>query len=177
MVLGLLAVAAVLDLLAVQLVVGNCGHDGQRNTLVGRSKQYIKVVAKVIVDGLGVILAQLLELITRHISAGVHKERGLTAALERKAAELKNVGLDHELDELLLVSLHAGSSRNRVRAFQFSAGEASMRARFGATAFCKGFVRGNGFPNNGVDMSNPLIKNTGGLKRGTRYPKRAALSL
>ena len=36
-VLGLLAVAAVLDLLAVQLVVGNCGHDGQRNTLVGRS--------------------------------------------------------------------------------------------------------------------------------------------
>ena len=52
-----------------------------------------------------------------------------------------------------------------------------MRARFEATAFCKGFVKGNGFPNNGVDMSNPLIKNTGGLKRGTRYPKRAALSL
>ena len=148
-VLGLLTVAAVLNLLAVQLVVGNGGHDSQRNTLVGRPKQDVKVVAKVIVDGLGVILAQLLELIARHVSAGVHKERGLAAALERKAAELKNVGLDHELDELLLVSLHAGSSRNRVRAFQFSAGEASMRARFEAAAFCKGFVRGNGFPNNG----------------------------
>ena len=167
-VFGLLAVAAVLDLLAVQLVVGNCGHDGQRNTLVGRSKQHIKVVAKVIVDGLGVILAQLLELIARHVSTGVHKERGLTAALERKAAELKDVGLDHKLDELLLVSLHAGSSRNRVRAFQFSAGEASMRARFEATAFSKGFVRGNGFLNNGVNMANSLIKNPSGLKRGTR---------
>ena len=134
MVLGLLAVAAVLDLLAVQLVVGNCGHDGQRNTLVGRPKQDVKVVAKVIVDGLGVILAQLLELIARHVSAGVHKERGLTAALERKAAELKNVGLNHKLDELLLVSLHAGSSRNCVRALQFSAGEASMWACFEATS-------------------------------------------
>ena len=52
-----------------------------------------------------------------------------------------------------------------------------MRVSFGATAFCKGFVKGNGFPNNGVDTANPLIKNTGGLKRGTRYPKCAALSL
>ncbi len=52
-----------------------------------------------------------------------------------------------------------------------------MRARFEATAFCKGFVGGNGFPNNGVDIANPLIKNTGGLKWGTRYPKRAALGL
>ena len=124
MVLGLLAVTAVLDLLAVQLVVGNRGHDGQGNALVGRPKQHVKVVAKVIVDGLGVILAQLLELIARHVSAGIHKERGLTATLERKAAELKDVGLDHKLDELLLVSLHAGSSRNRVRTFQFSAGKA-----------------------------------------------------
>ena len=46
-----------------------------------------------------------------------------------------------------------------------------MRARFEATAFCKGFVRGNGFPNNGVDMANPLIKNTGGLKKGYEIPK------
>jgi hypothetical protein len=144
-VLGLLAVAAVLDLLAVQLVVGNGGHDGQGNALVGRPKQHVKVVAKVIVDGLGVILAQLLELVARHISAGVHKERRLTAALERKAAEFKNVGLNHELDELLLVSLHAGSSRNRVRAFQFSAGRArcgralgprhSVKALSGAMVF------------------------------------------
>ena len=176
MVLGLLAVAAVLDLLAVQLVVGNCGHDGQRNTLVGRSKQHIKVVAKVIVDGLGVILAQLLELIARHVSAGVHKERGLTAALERKAAELKNVGLNHKLDELLLVSLHAGSSRNRVRAFQFSAGEARCGRALGPRHSVKALSEGMVFRTMGLTCQT-LIKNTGGLKRGTRYPKRAALSL
>lgn len=40
-----------------------------------------------------------------------------------------------------------------------------MRARFEAMALCKGFVRGDDFPNNGVDTANPLVKNTGGLKR------------
>lgn len=43
-----------------------------------------------------------------------------------------------------------------------------MRAHFEATAFSKGFVRGNGFLNNGVNMANSLIKNPSGLKRGTR---------
>ena len=105
-------------------MVGNGGHDCQRNTLVGRPEQHVKVVAKVIVDGLGVILAQLLELIARHVGAGVHEERGLAAALERELAKLEDVALNHKLDELLLVSLHAGSSRNRVRALQFSAGRA-----------------------------------------------------
>lgn len=33
-----------------------------------------------------------------------------------------------------------------------------MRARFEAMALCKGFVRGDDFPNNGVDTANPLVK-------------------
>ena len=36
-----------------------------------------------------------------------------------------------------------------------------MPARFEATSVCKGFVRDDGFPNNGVDIANPLVKNTG----------------
>ncbi len=64
-------------------------------------------------NGAGIILAQAHELLARHIGAGVHEERGLAgglaAALEGEVAELENVGLDHELDELLLVSLHEAS--------------------------------------------------------------------
>ena len=57
-------------------------------------------------DGLGVVLAQTMQLLSRDVRAGVHEERGLAAALQREAAELQNMALHHEVDELFLILLH-----------------------------------------------------------------------
>ena len=48
-----------------------------------------------------------MQLRARHIGARVHEEGGLPAAFQREVAELEHVALHHELDELLLVLLHA----------------------------------------------------------------------
>ena len=44
-----------------------------------------------IVDGAGIVFAESAQLLARHISARIHEERGLAAALERELAELEDV--------------------------------------------------------------------------------------
>ena len=106
MILGFLAVTAVTDLFSVQFTECNCGNNSQWNSLVCRSKQHIKVVAKVIVDGLSVILAQLLELIARHVSTCIHKKWRFSSTLQCKIAKFENITLYHKLNELTLVTFH-----------------------------------------------------------------------
>ncbi len=110
-ILGLLAVAAVLDFAAVQLVVCNGGNHSQWNTLVGRSKKHVKVVAKVIVNGLRIVLTQALELAACYIGTSIHKERRLTATLKRELTKLEHVRLDHELDKFFFVGFHTSPFR------------------------------------------------------------------
>ena len=105
-VLDLLAVAAVAHFLAVELLQRDGGDHGQRDALVGRAEHHVEVQAEVIMDGLGVVLAQTMQLLSRDVRAGVHEERGLAAALQREAAELQNMALHHEVDELFLILLH-----------------------------------------------------------------------
>ena len=105
-VLHFLAVAAVLHFLAVELLQRHGGDHGQRDALVGRPEHHVEVEPEVVVDGLGVVQAQTVQLLAGHIGARVHEERRLAAALQREVAELQHVALNHELDELALVSLH-----------------------------------------------------------------------
>ena len=58
-ILDLLAVAAVADVLAKLITDGDGGGYAQRNPLVGRAEEDIKVKAELIVNGLGIVASQL----------------------------------------------------------------------------------------------------------------------
>ena len=94
---------------------GDGGDHGQGDALVGGPEEDVKVRAKVVVDGAGVELAELLELVAGDVGAGVHEERGLAAALERELAKLEDVALDHEVNELALVVFHGAPFEARGR--------------------------------------------------------------
>ena len=66
----------------------------------------VEVQAEGVVDGLCVVEAKFMQLVACDVGAGVHEERGLAPALERELAELEHVGIDHEVDELLLIGFH-----------------------------------------------------------------------
>ena len=106
-VLHFLAVAAVLYLLAVQLLKRHGRHHRQGDALVGWPEHHIEVQPEIVVDGLGVVQTQPMQLLAGHIGARVHEERRLAPTLQREIAELQHVALNHELDELALVSLHS----------------------------------------------------------------------
>ena len=107
MVLHFLAVAAVLHFLAVQLLDGHGRDHGQRDTLVGGPEHHVEVEPEVLVDGLGVVEAEAVQLLAGHVGPRVHEERRLAPTLQREVAELQHVAFHHELDELALVSLHS----------------------------------------------------------------------
>jgi len=87
-ILDLLAVGAVTDLLAIQLVHSDGSDHRQRDALVRWAEHDVEIQAEVIVNRAGIVLAQAHELLARHVSAGIHEERGLAAALEGEVAEL-----------------------------------------------------------------------------------------
>ena len=105
-VLHFLAVAAVLNFLAVQLLQGNGGNNSQRNALVCGTEYRIEIQAKVVMNGASVVLTQALQLTTRNIGASIHEKGGFAPALKREFAELEHMAFHHELDEFFLICLH-----------------------------------------------------------------------
>ena len=105
-VLHFLAVAAVLNFLAVKLLQSNGGNDGQRNALVGRAEYHIEIQAEVVMNSASVVFAQALQLTTRNVGAGIHEEGRFAPALKREFAELEHMAFHHELDEFFLICLH-----------------------------------------------------------------------
>ena len=106
MVLHLFAVGAVADVRAVVLTEGHAGRHRQRDSLVGRSEQHVKLRAEGALNGLGVILAQLAQLRSRAVKTSVYKKRSLSAALGHEIAEPQNLAVDHELNKFLLITFH-----------------------------------------------------------------------
>ena len=106
-VFSLFAVAAVAHLFAIELLQRDGGHDGQRNALVGRTEHDVEIEAEVVMNGLGVVLAQALELLARHVGACIHEERRLAAAFQGELAEFEHIAFNHELDEFAFVIFHS----------------------------------------------------------------------
>ena len=103
------SVGAVLNLFAIELIDSHCSDYGKGNALVSRTKDYVKIQTKVVVNGASIIKSQLVELLASDISAGVHKERRFATTLERIIAKFKYVALDHKLNKLALVVFHGFS--------------------------------------------------------------------
>ena len=108
------AFPVVLDLLAVEEVrlvqailsgQGGGSSADQRNPLVGGAEHGVKILAKGIVDQLGVELAEGGKLFTGTVVAGVDKIGGVAAAFGDKAAEAQNIRAHHEFDKQLNHSL------------------------------------------------------------------------
>lgn len=83
------------------------GHDGQRNALVGRAEHDVEIEAEVVMNGLGVVLAQALELLARYVGTCIHEERRLAAAFQGELAEFEHIAFNHELDEFAFVIFHS----------------------------------------------------------------------
>ena len=81
MVLDLLAVCAVADISAVEPTDGHDRSHCQGNALVGGSEENVEIQAVVVMDGAGIVLAQLDQLGAGLIGACVHKEGRLSSAL------------------------------------------------------------------------------------------------
>ena len=111
--------------------------DGQRNALVGRSEDNVKIQAKVVMNGTGIIQAQLMELISRNIGTGVHKKGRRASALKRKLAKFKYVTFDHKLNKFLLVVFHGVSLVDGlyIVVVMFAARSSVLRVNFSCTMF------------------------------------------
>ena len=102
-VFGLLAVEAVGEVTPVVAVEGGGGRDGQRDALVGRTKEAGDAVGQILLDAGGVIVPQLGGLSAGLVVAGVDKVGGLPAGLGGKVAEGEHAGAHHKGDEFLLI--------------------------------------------------------------------------
>ena len=103
------SVGAVLNLLAIELIDAHCSDNRKGDALVSRTKDYVKIQAKVVVNGASVIKAQLVELLASDIGSCVHKERRFATTLKRKIAKFEYVALDHKLNKFALVVFHGFS--------------------------------------------------------------------
>ena len=66
--------SVVVTSLAVKFAVSYSRNNCQRNALVSRSKEYIKIIAKIIVNCLCVIFTKPFKLISGDVSACIHKK-------------------------------------------------------------------------------------------------------
>ena len=80
-ILELLAIRTVADLLAVKLAECDHGRDCERNSLVRRPEELIKISAIIIMNCFRIILSEPMQLGTGHICARIHEERRLPSAL------------------------------------------------------------------------------------------------
>ncbi len=102
-VLGLLAVEAVVHVLPVLLVEGDGAGYRQGDALVGGAEQGVHLVGQVLVQAGGVKLPQFGGLIAGLVVAGVDEVGGFAAALGGEIAEGEHPGAHHELDKFLFV--------------------------------------------------------------------------
>ena len=103
------SVRAVLNLFAIKLIDSHCSDYRKGNALVSRTKNYVKIQTKVVVNSASVIKTQLVELLASDIGAGVHEERRFATTLKRKITKFKYVALDHKLNKFALVVFHGFS--------------------------------------------------------------------
>ena len=106
MILGLLPVRAVANLRAVELTHLHGGGDAEGNPLIGRPKEYAKVLAEIFMNGLRIILTEALQLRTGSVKARIYKKRGLSSALCHKVPEFQDLTVNHKFYKFLLVLLH-----------------------------------------------------------------------
>ena len=87
-------------------------RNNQWDAFVGRPKQHIDFLARLVheaLDRVGIELAESLHLHAGAVFAGIHEVWRRPSAFGDKVAEGQHVGAHHELDELLLVDLHPPS--------------------------------------------------------------------
>ena len=102
MILDFLAVKAVVHVNAV-LVVERCARgNGKRDSLVSRTEKGLRLQT-VLHNALSVELAELCELRTGLVVAGVDEVGGKSAALKGELAEFQHAAVYHELDKALFI--------------------------------------------------------------------------
>ena len=106
MIFCLLAVGTIAHFLTVKIAVGDSRRHAERNSLVCRPKEHVKIIAVIFMDGPGIILSQFLQLRSGHIGTCIHKKRGFPAALKRKVPKFQRLAVHHELNKLFLIVFH-----------------------------------------------------------------------
>ena len=96
-------------MLAIEFIDTHSSDNGKWNALVSRTKDYVKIQAKVVVNGTSVIKAKFVQLFACDIGTCVHEERRFATTLERKITKFKYVALDHKLNKFALVVFHGFS--------------------------------------------------------------------
>ena len=106
MVLDLFPVGAVLNIAVIQLTHCHSSGYGQRNPLVGRAEQHVKLLSEGSHNSPGIILAQTAKLSSCSIKSCIDKKRRLSSAFGDKIPEPQHLAVNHKLDEFLLVIFH-----------------------------------------------------------------------
>ena len=102
---------------------GDAGRCSQRNALVGRAKQDIKIDGTVD-NGLCITAAKVCQVFTGIEQAGIEKVRAGAPGFQCEFTETQYTGMDGEVDKFALVVFHIpGDVFNPARSLSYTHGE------------------------------------------------------
>ena len=106
MILDFLAVRAVADIGSVLCAELHGRRYGQRDSLVGRSEQYVEVGAVFGCDRFRIVAAQPAELFTGAVKTGIYKEWCIAAAFGHESTKFQDLTIHHKFNKFLFILFH-----------------------------------------------------------------------